>query len=84
MHYGKCPLRSNTEGCGGETWQSDSEDSNSMAPSGRKAYYSPLPVLVLSPGTFGYAFVSNDVCSLCVLGSLLCAAPCQSWLVIEI
>jgi hypothetical protein len=38
-HNNKHSLRNNADGYGSKTHYTDSEDSNNMAPSGRKLYY---------------------------------------------
>jgi hypothetical protein len=53
MHNGKHTLRSGEEGYG----STDSEDSSTTAPGGRKLYYLPFLVLAASLGTFGYALI---------------------------
>jgi len=55
--HNKHPLRSNAERYGNKTQKTDSEDSETTTPSGRKLYYFPFSVLVASPGTSGYTFI---------------------------
>jgi hypothetical protein len=63
MQNNKHPLRSNAEGYGGTTCWTDSEYSDTTAPSG-SLYYLPFLVLVVTLGTFGYVCVHNK--GLCI------------------
>jgi hypothetical protein len=69
----KHPLRSSTKGYGGKTCYTDSEDSHTMAHGGRKLYYLLFSVLAVSPGAFGYTFISLTVAS-CSFPERLCFA----------
>jgi hypothetical protein len=51
-------LRSNTKGYGGKTHQTDSENSDTTAPSGRELYHLQFSIQAASPETFGYTFVN--------------------------
>jgi hypothetical protein len=52
-----CSLRSNTKGCGGKTHQTDSQNSDATAPSGRELYHLQFSVRAASTETFGYTFI---------------------------
>jgi hypothetical protein len=65
----KHSLRSNTKGYGGKTHYTDSQNSSTTAPSGRKLYHLQFSLQVASLGTFGYTLiyvslfvVSFDLC----------------------
>jgi len=51
-------LRSNTEGYGGKTHQTYSQNSDTTAPNGREFYHLQFSLQAASPETFGYALVS--------------------------
>jgi hypothetical protein len=50
-------LRSNTEGYGGKTHYTGSQNSDTTAPSGRELYHFQFSLQATSPETFGYTFV---------------------------
>jgi hypothetical protein len=50
-------LRSNTNGYGGKTYQADSQNSDTTAPSGKKLFHLHFSLQAASPETFGYTFV---------------------------
>jgi hypothetical protein len=53
----KHSLRSNTKGYGGKTHYTDSQNSDTTAPSGRELYYLQFSLQAASPETFGYTLV---------------------------
>jgi hypothetical protein len=55
----KHPLRSNTKGYGGKTHYTESQNSDTTAPSGRKLYHLQFSLQAASPETFGYKFVCS-------------------------
>jgi hypothetical protein len=59
-------LRSNTKGYGGKTHYTDSQNSDTTAPSGRELYHLQFSRQAASPGTFGYIFVSWFIWQRCV------------------
>jgi len=52
-------LRSNTRGFGSKTHSTDSQNSDKIAPSGRKLYHLHISLQAASPETFGYILVCN-------------------------
>jgi hypothetical protein len=54
----KHSLRSNIKGYGGKTHYTDSQNSDTTAPSGRELYHLQFSLQAASPGTFGYTLVS--------------------------
>jgi hypothetical protein len=50
-------LRSNTKGYGGKTHWTDSQNSDTTAPSGRDLFHLQFMRQAASPETFGYTFV---------------------------
>jgi hypothetical protein len=50
-------LRSNTKGYGGKTHYTDSQDSDTTAPSGRELYHLQFSLQAASPETFGYTLL---------------------------
>jgi len=50
-------LRSNTKGYGGKTHQTDTQNSDSTALSGRELYHLQFSLQADSPETFGYTLV---------------------------
>jgi hypothetical protein len=55
----KHSLRSNTKSYGGKTHQTDSQNSDTTAPSGRELYDLQFSLQATSPETFGYTFVNT-------------------------
>jgi hypothetical protein len=53
----KHSLRSNTKAYGGKTHYTDSQNSETTAPSGRELYHLQLSLQAASPETFGYTLV---------------------------
>jgi hypothetical protein len=53
----KHSLRSNTKGYGGKTHQTDSQNSDTTAPSGRELYHLQSSLQEANPETFGYTLV---------------------------
>jgi hypothetical protein len=53
----KHSLRSNTKGYGGKTHYTNSQNSDTTAPSGRKLYHLQFSLQATSPEAFGYTFV---------------------------
>jgi hypothetical protein len=53
----KYSLRNNTKGYGGKTHQTDSQNSDTTAPSGRELYHLQFSLQAASPETFGYTLV---------------------------
>jgi hypothetical protein len=53
-------LRSNTKGYGGKTHKTDSQNSDTAAPSGRELYHLQFSLQVASPETFGYTLVQKE------------------------
>jgi hypothetical protein len=53
----KHSLRSNTKGYGGKTHYTDSQNSDTTAPSGRELYYLQFSLQAASPETFGYTLI---------------------------
>jgi hypothetical protein len=53
----KHSLRSNTKGYGGKSHYTDSQNSDTTAPSGRKLYHLQFSLQAATPETFGYSFV---------------------------
>jgi hypothetical protein len=53
----KHSLRSNTKGYGGKTHQTDSQNSDTTAPSGRELYHLQFSLQGASPESFGYSLV---------------------------
>jgi hypothetical protein len=60
----KHSLISNVNGYGGKTHQNDSQNSDTIAGSGRELYHLMFSLQAASPETFGYTFV-------CYLASML-------------
>jgi hypothetical protein len=56
----KHSLRSNTKGYGSKTHQTDSQNSNTTAPSRRELYHLQFLLQVASLETFGYTLVCLD------------------------
>jgi hypothetical protein len=56
----KYSLRSNTKGCGGKTHKSDSQNSDTIALSGRELYHLQFSLQAASPETFGYTLVQDN------------------------
>jgi hypothetical protein len=56
-------LRSNTKGYGGKIHLTDSQNSDTTAPSGRELYNLQFLLQAASPETFGYTLVSLKTCS---------------------
>jgi hypothetical protein len=56
-HNNKHSLRSNTKGYGGKTHYTDSQNSDTTAPSGIEVYHLQLPLQVTSPETFKYTLI---------------------------
>jgi hypothetical protein len=54
----KHSLKSNTKGYGGKTHYTDSQNSDTTAPSGRDLYHLYFSFQAASPETFGYTLVS--------------------------
>jgi hypothetical protein len=54
LTFGITLLRSNTKGYGGKTHQTDSQNSNTTAPSGTELYHLQFSLQAASPETFGY------------------------------
>jgi hypothetical protein len=52
-------LRSNTKSYGGKTHWTDSQNSDTTAPSGRELYHLQFSLQATSPETSGYTLVSN-------------------------
>jgi hypothetical protein len=52
-------LRSNTKGYGGKTHKTDSQNSDTTAPSGRELYHLKFSLQAASPETFGYVPIEN-------------------------
>jgi hypothetical protein len=50
-------LRSNTKGYGGKIHYTDSQNSDTTAPSGRELYHLQFSLQATSPETFGYTIV---------------------------
>jgi len=50
-------LRSNAKGYGGKIHYTDSQNSDTTAPSGRELYHSQLSLQTANPETFGYTLV---------------------------
>jgi hypothetical protein len=53
----KNSLRSNTKGYGGKTHWTDSQNSDTTAPSGRQLYHLQFSLQAAGPETFGYTLV---------------------------
>jgi hypothetical protein len=53
----KHALRSNTKNYGGKTHYTDSQNSDTTAPSGRKLHHLQFSLQAASPETFGYTVV---------------------------
>jgi hypothetical protein len=53
----KHSLRSNTKGYGGKTHYTESQNSDTTAPSGRELYHLQFSLQAASPETFGYILV---------------------------
>jgi hypothetical protein len=62
INNGKHSLRSNTKGYGGKTHETDSENRDTTAPSGRELYHSQFLLQAASPETFGYTLLSCWFC----------------------
>jgi hypothetical protein len=54
-------LRSNAKGCGDETHKTDSQNSDTTAPSGRKLYHLQFILQAAGPETFGYTLLQLQV-----------------------
>jgi hypothetical protein len=59
IHNNKHSLRSNMEGYGGKTHYTDSQNSDTTAPSCRELYHLQFSLQAASPETFGYTFVPS-------------------------
>jgi hypothetical protein len=57
INNNKHSLRSNTKGYGGKTHESDLQNSDTTAPSGRELYHLQFSLQPANPGTFGYTLV---------------------------
>jgi hypothetical protein len=57
INNNKHSLGSNTKGYGGKTHYTDSQNSNTTAPSGRELYHLQFLLQVASPETFGYTLI---------------------------
>jgi hypothetical protein len=55
----KHSLRSNTKGYGSKTHYTDSQTSDTTAPSGRELYHLHFSLQAASPETFGYLLVNT-------------------------
>jgi hypothetical protein len=55
----KHSLRSNTNVYGGKIHWTDSQNSDTTAPSGRELYYLQFSLQVASPETFGYTLLAT-------------------------
>jgi hypothetical protein len=53
-------LRSNTKGYGGKTHYTDSQNSDTTAPSGKEFYHLQFSLRPASPETFGYTLLFGD------------------------
>jgi hypothetical protein len=60
MYNNKHSLRSNTKGYGGKTHWTDSQDSDTTAPSGRELYHLQFLLQAASLETFGYTQVKSS------------------------
>jgi hypothetical protein len=67
-------LRSNTKGYSGKTHWTDSQNSYTSAPSGRKLYHLQFSLQVVSPETSGYALVRPTSLEL-----FWCYSPTCTW-----
>jgi hypothetical protein len=78
----KHTLRSNTKGYGGRTHRTDSQNSDTTAPSGRDIYYMQFSLQAASPETVGYTLIfehrSKFICTLPLFSHFL-FAWIQSW-----
>jgi hypothetical protein len=50
----KLSLRGSTKGCGGKTHETDSQNGDTTASSGRELYHMQFSLQEAGPGTFGY------------------------------
>jgi hypothetical protein len=57
----KYSLRSNMNGYGGKTHQTDSQNSDTTTPSGRELYHLQFLLQAISPETFGYTLVQRYI-----------------------
>jgi hypothetical protein len=57
----KHSLRCNTKGYGGSTYYTDSQNSDTTAPSGKELYHLQLSLQAVSTETFGYTLVGSAV-----------------------
>jgi hypothetical protein len=57
INNNKHSLRSNTKGYGGKTHYTDSQNGDTIAPSGRELYHLQFSLQVASPETFEYTLV---------------------------
>jgi hypothetical protein len=55
--FNKHSLRSNIKGYGGKTHYTDSQNSDTTAPSSRELYHLQFSFQAASPDTFGYTLV---------------------------
>jgi len=53
-------LRSNTNGHGGKTYYTDSQNSDTTAPSGSELHHLQFSLQATSPETFGYTLVVSN------------------------
>jgi hypothetical protein len=56
-------LRNNTKGYGGKPHYTDSQNSDTTAPSGRELYHLQFSLQAASPETFGYTHLYTLPCS---------------------
>jgi hypothetical protein len=56
----KHSLRSNIKGYGGKTRLTDSQNSDTTAPSGRELYHFQFSLQAASPETYGYTLVCSE------------------------
>jgi hypothetical protein len=57
INNNKHSLRSNTKDYGGKTYHTESQNSDTTAPSGRELYHLQFSLQAASPETFGYTLV---------------------------
>jgi hypothetical protein len=57
INKNKHSLRSNTNGYGGKTHETDSQNSDTTASRGRELYHLQFSLQTASPETFGYTFL---------------------------
>jgi hypothetical protein len=71
----KHSLRSNTKGYGGKTHETDLQNSDTAAHSGRELYHLPFSLQAASPETFGYILVFDELPHYAVFSSFLSLPP---------